>query len=275
MGATYFVAQHFKETQVPRARPGEIVVACWNIDPDPIRPRQAELRRALTALRADVIALEEVKSYSELQGLLADLVKDGLDYKVTEPDIRARQNIVLLTRPGINVERAEPIPGSDDDNPGMRKAIDCKLRVNGMVFRVIAVHNKSKRDGDNTDIRTAQCEAIRQWIDTHEPQLGLCLIGDYNMDLENDPDEFKKLDPRSELTFLSKPNKGEVTEFSPGGRTGYYLDGFAVNAFMEQRRLRNSFQIVNLDRIFGRAPGWYRDHVSDHLPLMAIFRVQP
>ena len=270
---TYWVASAVKRGQSPVAAPGEIVVATWNIAPEKIEPRLPELTRAFTALNADVIALQEVESYSGLRNLVGALQKQGLDYEITMPEERDDKSLAVLTRRGIRVRDAETIPGSDAGNRGLRRAISVQLQVSSMTLQVVSLHNKSKRDGDNTEVRNVQCQAIREYLDDVPARGGLIVLGDYNMNLEDDFGTFKVLDPRGTLTFLSKPQGREVTQFSPGGKHGYYLDGFAVNRYL-QGRTRN-FQIYPMDRLFQRDRGWYRDHVSDHLPLVATVKVSP
>lgn len=270
---TYWVASAVKRAQSPIAAPGEVVVATWNIAPERIEPRLPELTRAFTALNADVIALQEVESYSGLKNLVGALKKQGLDYEITMPEEREEQSLAVLTRRGIRVRDSDTIPGSDAGNRGLRKAISVDVQVGSTTVQVVTLHNKSKRDGDNTEVRDAQCRAIRRYLDDEPTKGGLIVLGDYNMNLVDDLATFEVLDPRGDLTFLSKPQGREVTQFSPGGKHGYYLDGFAVNRYL-QGRTRN-FQIYPMDRLFQRDRGWYRDHVSDHLPLVATVKVSP
>lgn len=270
---TYWLASAVKQGHSPVASPGEIVVATWNIAPERIEPRLPELTRAFTALNADVIALQEVESYSGLRNLVGALKKQGLDYEIAMPEERDDKSLAVLTRRGIRVRDAETIPGSDAGNRGLRKAISVDVQVCNMTLQVVSLHNKSKRDGDNTEVRNVQCQAIRQYLDNAPARGGLIVLGDFNMNLAEDSGTFRVLDPGGDLTFLSKPQGREVTQFSPGGKHGYYLDGFAVNRYL-QGRTRN-FQIYPMDRLFQRDRGWYRDHVSDHLPLVATVKVSP
>lgn len=275
-------------------------VAAWNQQgvefpndaegPVPIhKPRQ--LRAAIAAINADVLALSEVNSKAALDEIVATPFANGFRYKVNMDDNQpGLQKIAVLfkDRPNISVTNRRAIPGSDDGQPERnRKAYAFDVRIRNFDFLLIAVHLKSGRGNTERNIRSRQAAAIAAFIRNHvdtKPEKDVLVMGDYNMRPSQDAVNFAELSPgppnNELLRYISSEIPGEppshIQECINQSRfEGNLLDGFAISD--EQTREWTGFiRILPLHRTLAspnRGCRRYKSRVSDHLPLVARFRI--
>jgi hypothetical protein len=91
-----------------------------------------------------------------------------------------------------------------------------------------------------------------------------------------DSANFRALDPAGRLRFVSSEDlAGQFSHLSEGSGCddGNLLDGFAVAAAHTAEYLEASLRIYPMNRPPGLSLCTFRDSVSDHLPLIARFRV--
>ena len=130
-------------------------VATWNVAGfAPITREKAErIAQAIADLDADVVALSEVNPDSILKIIVAALYSRGLEYNAVILDQTASQNLAILHKPDVTVTDAQLIPGSDDGNRFLRKALAANVRVGEFDFILITVHLKAGRRPNDRAIR--------------------------------------------------------------------------------------------------------------------------
>jgi endonuclease/exonuclease/phosphatase family metal-dependent hydrolase len=275
-------------------------IAAWNqqgVDfppeggpPVPVH-KPAQLRAAIAAINADVIALSEVNSRADMDQIVATPFANGFRYRVNMDNNQpVPQKIVVLfkDRPDISVTNRRPIPGSDDNQPDRhRKAYAFDVKVRNFDFLLIAVHLKSGRENPDRNIRSRQASAIAAFI-KHEvetkPEKDVLVMGDYNMVPDQDAVNFDELSPGPSNNELLRYISNNVPGHPPShiqrciNQTtfeGNPLDGFAISAVQTQE-FTGFIRVLPLHTTLAppnRGCRNYKRRVSDHLPLVARFRV--
>jgi endonuclease/exonuclease/phosphatase family metal-dependent hydrolase len=253
--------------------------------------KPAQLRAAIAAINPDVIALSEVNSRADMDQIVASPFANGFRYKVNMDNNQpVPQKIAVLFKdsPDISVTNQRAVPGSDDNNPDrLRKAWAFDVKIRNFDFLLIAVHLKSGREAPERQIRERQAAAIAAFI-KHEvdtkPEKDVLVVGDYNMIPTADAVTFSTLSPgpvnNELLRFISSEIPGQppshitrcINETSFDGNP---LDGFAISAVATQE-WTGLIQLLPLHRTLpmpNKGCTRYNKRVSDHLPLVARFRV--
>src|SRR5687768_17663804 len=198
--------------------------------------KPAELRTAIAAIDADVIALSEVNSRASLNEIVATPFANGARYKVAmDNDQPVPQMIAVLFKdsPNISVSNVRSIPGSDEGQPDrLRQAWAFDVKIRNFDFLLIAVHLKSGRETEEREIRTCQVRAISRFITEHikaTSEKDVLVVGDYNMVPTQDQRNFANLSPGKQnnelLRFISSTlsgpsHIGECTNRSEERRVG-------------------------------------------------------
>jgi len=247
--------------------------------------KPAQLRAAIAGINPDVIALSEVNSKASMDEIIATPFSNGATYKLDMDDNQpVPQKIAVLFKDSANisVDNRRAIPDSNDGNPGLRKAWAFDVKIRNFDFLLIAVHLKSGRGNAERTTRNRQTLAIARFI-SEETDNGnekdVLVVGDYNMVPGQDAQNFNNLSPGSGgkgfLRFIS-------TSLGPShiGRCvnasqfeGNLLDGFAISrkfthewtGYMRVQQLQALLPVMFCQR--------YQSTISDHLPLVARFRV--
>ena len=253
--------------------------------------KTAALRAAIAAINADVIALSEVNSRADLDRVVATPLANGFRYKVDmDNDQPVPQKIALLfkNRPWISVTNRRAIPGSDDNLPERnRKAYAFDVRIRNFDFLLIAVHLKSGRGNNERNTRGRQAAAIAAFIklqlDT-TPERDVLVMGDYNMVPAMDGVNFDELSPgpvnNELLQYISQEIPGDPPTHigecvNANTFTGNPLDGFAISA-VQTREWTGFVRALQLQQMLPapfRGCTRYKQRVSDHIPIVARFRV--
>lgn len=249
--------------------------------------KPAELRAAISAIDADVIALSEVNSRASLDEIVATPFGNGARYKVDMDNNQpVPQMIAVLFKdsPNISVSNRRAIPGSDEGQPDrLRQAWAFDVKIRNFDFLLIAVHLKSGRDTEEREIRTCQVRAIARFITAHTEATGekdVLVVGDYNMVPTQDQRNFANLSPGKQnnefLRFISSTlsgpsHIGECTNAS--NFTGNLLDGFSISR-LHTPEWTGFIRIQQLQALLPNMfCAKYKATISDHLPLVARFRV--
>lgn len=272
-------------------------VAAWNQqgvqfndegEPLPVH-KPAELRAAIARINPDVIALSEVNSREEMDDVVATPLANGARYKVNMDNNQpVPQKIAVLfkDRPDISVSNRRAIPHSDDNNPDrLRKAFAFDVKIRNFDFLLIAVHLKSGRNNSERTIRNRQTQAIAEFIASEvdtRPEKDVLVVGDYNMVPDQDQVNLSSLSPG--------PDNNELLRFISSGITGQppshinrctnqsvfegnLLDGFAITK-VQTREWTGFIRVLQLQTLLPNMGCFkYKNRVSDHLPLIARFRV--
>lgn len=245
-----------------------------------------QLRTAIAAINPDVIALSEVNSREAMDEIVATPFANGARYKVEmDNDQTVPQKIAVLFKdsPEISVSNRRTVPGSDDNNPDLRKAFAFDVKIRNFDFLLIAVHLKSGRAKAQRTVRTRQTRAIARFIRQETAGTGekdVLVVGDYNMVPGQDAENFNNLSPGSNanefLRFVSSSLSGRShigTCLNASAFKGNLLDGFSIS----RKQTREWTGYIRIQQLQALLPNmWcdkYKSTVSDHLPLVARFRV--
>lgn len=249
------------------------VIAAWNLKGfEPIDDaRIARLARALADLDAEVVALAEVNPDDVLDKLILELGKLGACYQRKILDQTARQNLAILYKTGVWVSNVQLVEGSDDGNAALRKALAADVRVGQFDFKIVALHLKAGRTTNNRQQRTRQATVLAGFVSvaTAGAEKDVLVLGDYNMIPVEDAENFAAMNPTGFLRFVSSEDL--AGQFSHVG--GSLLDGYAISREHTREYIEGSLVIVPFHRVLQVSLQGYEGLYSDHLPLVARFRI--
>jgi exonuclease III len=263
-------------------------VASWNIKGIPALSNQRADRvaNAIRNLNPDVIVLEEVTPES-----IAPRIKNQLTgYNLSFRHQTATQSIVILSKTAVSVTNPRLIAGSNDGNPGLRKALAANVKIGQFDFILIGVHMKANRPGNTSNpndpqrVRTREAQAIANFIRTatQGAEKDVMVVGDYNMVPGEDDVNFRAMSPGTGsnefLRYISTESLvnevSHIKNCTGGQPNGNLLDGWAISKNFTGEYVADSLEILNVDNsIFGSLTcGQYTSNLSDHLLLLAKFR---
>jgi endonuclease/exonuclease/phosphatase family metal-dependent hydrolase len=153
---------------------------------------KAMVRTSLLAIKADVLAVQEMGGLTALDELRTSLRSAGLDYTywelVSGPDTNI--HVAILSRFPIAARR--PHTNESFLLRGRRFRVgrgiaDVDVRVNARYeFSLLAAHLKSRREvpeADQAELREQEAIILRRLIDQHlasDPNVNLVVLGDFN-----------------------------------------------------------------------------------------------
>ncbi len=284
MRTWFFLATAFLIT-IPTAHadPSEFTrstatVVAWNLAGFSQIPRDSvpNFLPTIRDLDAEVLALVEVNSDFVAAEIAAELNDLGVCYKRKILNQTASMNIALLHKCNVEITNPRLIPGSDDDNTRLRKALALDVKVGEFDALLIAVHMKAGRGSTNRGVRDDQAAAIASFIQTSTTgsEKDVLVVGDYNMIPIEDQSNFDAMSPGNFLRFVSSEDlAGGFSHISTSGTPGNLLDGFAVSRDHTSEYIGGSLRVFPIHRAFDMTLLEYRNQVSDHLPVIARFRI--
>ena len=254
------------------------VIAGWNLKGFTAIPddRIERLAQAIVDIDAEVIALSEVNPDGAVDKLILELSRLGEGYQGQIIDQTSIQNVAILYKAGVYVGNAGLVIGSDDGNSGLRMALTADVRVGQFDFKILVLHLKSGRSGSNRATRTRQNEVLADFIETATAgdEKDVLVLGDYNMIPVDDAANFDAMSPAGFMRFISSEDlTGQFTHIGSGGTPGNLLDGYAVSTNHTQEYIEGSLAILPMHRILGISLADYESDFSDHLPVVARFRI--
>jgi endonuclease/exonuclease/phosphatase family metal-dependent hydrolase len=189
-------------------------------------------------------------------------------------DQTAIQNIAVLHKCNVRVTNQRWIADSDNGNSSLRKALVVDVKVGQFDFILIAVHMKAGRGPTNRSVRDNQAQATATFIGTETAGLekDVILVGDYNMIPGQDDSNFIAMDPQDFLHYVSSEDL-TFSHISSSGNPGNLLDGFAVSRNHTREYIAGTLRVFPMNRALGLSLLEYRQQVSDHLPVVARFRI--
>jgi endonuclease/exonuclease/phosphatase family metal-dependent hydrolase len=256
-------------------------VAAWNFKgrPPVSDARARKLAEGIADLDADVLLVCEVAPDTLLPRIVKLVEGRGIKYQAQMPAQHSDIKIAVLAREGVFLDSVTLIDGSDlGDGKTFRKALTAFVRIGKFDFRLIGVHLKSARDQKSRALRSKQSEVlakfIKQSMDSGKER-DFLIVGDYNMIPEQDEDNFKSLNPEGLLRFISSEDlvAPVFSHIGPSGKPGNLLDGYAISEEFTKEYVRGSLRVFPLHRALGMSLAQYANQVSDHLPLVARFRI--
>jgi endonuclease/exonuclease/phosphatase family metal-dependent hydrolase len=182
---------------------------------------KAKIRQSLLALKADVLALQEMGSTNALLELRDSLKSEGLFYPHWEHATGYDTNIqvAILSRFPVVARRHhtnESFLLYGRRFHVSRAFAEADIRINASyAFTLITAHLKSRREvaqGDQAEIREQEAIALREIIDARlkiDPEINLVVLGDFN-DVK---------DSASTRTLLGR-GRTALTDTRPAERNG-------------------------------------------------------
>jgi len=238
-------------------------VVTWNIENFPMRGNTVDaVIDILENIEADVIAVQEISSTSDFNTVANSVegwsgrifnVRGGIElgYFYKESEITSISNLEIL------------FDGQNSSFPRQPVVVEVTHR-NGLTVKLVNLHLKCCNDGIAR--RRNASVIMKGYFDANEANTNLIVLGDYNDDLDNgapfqnfvdDTENYQFLDmdiangPSSEWSFPSFPS---------------HLDHIMVS-----NELFDNFVEISTIKLEGCVSGYSRD-VSDHRPVMAVFR---
>lgn len=193
----------------PVARAGTFRVATYNVNNYLERAAggrlaksaagKAKIRESLRAVRADVVALQEIGSLAALRELQASLSAEGIDYPHWElvGGFDTNIHVAVLSRFPIVARR----PHTNDHYLLMGRRLrvsrgfaEIDVQVHAAYrFTLITAHLKSRRPvpvADEADMRLEEARVLRGIVEARlqaSPNLNLVVLGDLNDLKDSDP----------------------------------------------------------------------------------------
>ncbi|MEE9131260.1 MAG: hypothetical protein V3T84_14665 [Phycisphaerales bacterium] len=268
--------------ELPISPRATAAVATWNIR-DSADERLALVASGLADMDADVNVLIESPDEEQMRLLMNYLSSDGLCFRYFVLEQTASDKIAVVYRCGTDVEATNltKVPGSNNGNRFLREAVAAEMRIGQFDFVLIAVHMKAGRSSANREIRSRQASAIADYIEevTGGAEKDILVVGDYNMvppsdTSDNDRENFEVMGSDGFLRFISSEDLvGQSSHFRRDAGTGSLIDGYAVSAEYTSEYVSGSLRIFPMNRALGMSLIAYVCEVSDHLPLVARFRI--
>ena len=254
---------------------------------------KAKIRESLRALKADVLALQEMGSTNALLELRASLKAEGLDYPHWEHVAGYDTNIHVAVLSRFPIEARRHHTNISFLLYGRRFRVsrafaEADIRVNPQYsFTLISAHLKSRREvpeGDQAEMREQEAMALREIINkrlTANPDINLVVLGDFN-DVKDAPSTRLLLGRgRNALvdTRPAEPNGDDLPHENPRFDpphitwTHYYgkedtysrVDYILLSPGMAREWDESETQILAL-------PNWAIG--SDHRPIVATFHTE-
>lgn len=254
---------------------------------------KAKVRDTLLALRADVVAFQEMGSTNALLELRASLKTAGLDYPHWE-HISGRDtniHVAVLSRLPIVTRRPHTNDSfllNDRRFRVSRGFLEVDIQVTPQFqFTLLAAHLKSKRsvpEADQAELREQEALLLREKIDAHlkgKPNAPLLVLGDLNDTRNAKPIRTIIGHGRNALVDL-RPE--EATRHAPDATLQRTGPNITWTYFFNREDAYSRFDYVLADRALAArvvpeqtcvlALPWWRA-ASDHRPVLATFSLAP
>lgn len=253
-------------------------VVAWNLAGFSQIPRETvpNFIPTIRDLDAEILALVEVNTDFVAAEIAAEFNDLDVCYKRKILSQSATQNIALLHKCNVQITNPRLIAGSDNGNSNLRRALALDLIVGDFDALLIVVHMKAGRSNSDRAVRDNQAAAIAAFIqaETTGSEQDVLVVGDYNMIPVQDQSNFDAMSPGNFLRFVSSEDLvGEFSHISSSGNPGNLLDGFAVSRDHTREYIAGSLRVFPIHRALGLSLLDYRNQVSDHLPIVARFRI--
>ena len=254
-------------------------IAAWNLEGrTPIPASRLEQQaEGIALLDAEVLTLVEVNPDSAMADLKTLLADDfDLCYNFEILPQTAIQNIAVMVKCGITIANPRFIDNSNLGDNTRRKAFVVDITVGEFDFMLIAVHLKSARGAAAQGIKDEQAKVIGDFITdfrTANPRDDILLMGDFNMIPGQDVSNFHFLGGADEMDFISSWDlQDRFTHILPTGRANL-LDGYAITRTFTTEYIRGSLRVFPMHWAMEIGLNKFKETVSDHLPLVASFKI--
>jgi endonuclease/exonuclease/phosphatase family metal-dependent hydrolase len=265
------------------AESSTVRVGAWNLEwfgalgrsDDDIR-RIAEIIREL---QIDILALEEITCPCTLDQLAGQL---GWQSFISPQ--RVPQKLALIWNPqtigsvafdeeAYDALRRVGDTGLDRES---RQPIVFDVKAGAFDFTFVVVHLKSIPEAERSvEIRNVQYDAINGWLAqrlaTPGAERDIIIAGDFNA-YTRGISSARFLEAGHMVFATAESPRGEYSNIwynRDGQRLQSFIDHIAITATLKSEEYRQILPIRDWDEELGRQ--YYEEHVSDHLPVVAIF----
>ncbi len=260
-------------------------IATWNLEWfGALNRGEDDIKRIAGIIREldiDVLALEEITCPCTVEQLVAEL--DGYDYFVSPQ--RIPQKLALLWRKdrvdqiefdeqAYDALRGVAVTGLDRE---LRQPLVFRIRINKFDFTLMVVHLKSIPEAERSvEIRNIQYDAINEWLSAElsaaDAEEDIIIAGDFNSYYSGISSE--RLRDAGHVVFLTTAlPEGEYSNIwhdYDGNRNLSLIDHLAVTPVLRDGEFERIEPIRDWDVELGADQ--YENGISDHLPLVAVFR---
>ncbi len=290
-------------------------VAAWNLNwfgnlsygPTDEALQQANVKRTLDSLRADVFVLSEVANLPAFQQLIKQM--NGYKGFCTSAvsmvgNLDDAQRVCFLYRTAVvDSISAKPLlkgainlPNYPENNPQRFWATGrlpflfvCDATINGIKKRLhlIGIHARANAGGSTATLaerelqyrqRRYDVEVLKDSLDTQYGNANVLLAGDYNDDVDETVSEITSTKESSYLKFASDTTNYQIvtkTLSETGFRTylsfDNVIDHISISKALKTSYVKNSAGVELPFRYLAN----YTTTTSDHLPVVASFQFLP
>jgi len=254
-------------------------IATWNLGGFNAIPADNldNIIEGLRRLDADIVVLPELNPLSHAQTIAQELSAGGECHKPAAPDQPlARQEIGFVYKCTSDVTSSELVIGSDLDKQGYRNGAVVHAKIGQFDFVLIGLHLKAGRGVANRDLRNEQLKIIRAYVQgvLMGGEKDVLVIGDYNMIPGEDDENFDLLNSEGTLRFVSSEDLAGQGSHVSNGQVRNMLDGYAFTNVDGAEYQEGTVEIVQMHQLLGLTLSEYAADVTDHLPLVADFRLR-
>jgi exonuclease III len=257
-------------------------VITWNIENFPKKnPETTNLLRSLLPnLRADCIAIQEVRSTSAFSQLVNQI--PGWAYNLSGSG--DTKTAIMYNTATVQVDSSATI-FSGMSNPFPRPPLLVRLHWNGQEIILISMHLKAYGDNiiDETDPndeevrRRYACELLDEYISENFSDSKVIIVGDMNDQIQEplSSNVFTPfLDKPEEYLFADMPIARNLTQQNcsyPGYMS--HIDHILITneLFTSLSNASNYVRTINMENYIAGGMTSYDDYISDHRPVGARF----
>lgn len=257
-----------------------IDILTWNIEffPKSNANTIAEVRKIVTDLQVDLIAVQEIASVESFNTLIGELPGwKGRLSSHTYSDGTYQKVGILYREAVITVNDAQLILSNywyDLPRPPMEFSLTAVENDQTFDFQFIVLHLKARSDQESENRRRESIRLLKNYIDqklASSEEQDFIVAGDYNDQLEDPlptPNVFTLLiQDSTNYTFLTMPLAGIVGSYI-GWSSASLIDHIMVTSdALEEYGQAGAAKVLFLDEQNSQ----YENIVSDHRPVLAQF----
>jgi len=254
----------------------DLKVANWNLNGfKPIKSKNLNnIINGLKTLDADIYVLSEVNPVSHTKKIAKALSKDGKCYKYKAPkQDTSRHHIGFVYSCDIETSNSGRINGSDLNERGYREAVYMKAKANNFDFVLVGSHLKAGKSEKSQAERAKQLEFVANHAHRSiaSGEKDILVTGTFNTGHSQDNEtEFKALNKSGHFRSVSHSMAGS-NYISKNGNLSVMTGGFAYTAADAVEYKDGSAGVVPLHQVMDMSLADFRQNVSDHLPMVALF----
>lgn len=263
--------------EAPRATGSSASFMTWNLKTFPLSSRTPQIvATAIEEWQDDVIAIQEITDVDTFEAMV-DALPEYEAVVNDDPGAWLRLGLIYKHE-RVAVSNVETLFEGDSwafPRPPLKADVAITLDDGEVLdFTVVVVHLKSQIGEGTTARRRAAAVALHDWIDVHagvDADPDVVVLGDFNEEIVALP----SVSPFE--AFLTRPEQYEFLTYELNVGPGYsqlsfqsFLDHILVTDDALVEYGDGSTVVLNVPAV---QPAYER-HVSDHLPVRAVFSPQ-